>query len=500
MARDIWDWRPHPRQERFFCCPAQVRIAACGRRWGKTECLGIDAATLALAEARAGRECRQLIVAPSDSQARLLGGEVARRLQRAFEDGAISTWGLALVVRQRPALQITLHADLPGGSAAGAKQARALGPAVSQVLCRTAGTDGAGLRGLWAHRIIVDEAGRVPDVVMTEVLMPMLMDIGGDYALASSPFGRRSAFYRLFARGLQAAGEETKTDREPVTFAAFQCPTSDNPHLDHAFLEAQRDELSESMYRQEILAEFVDDFGAVFREEDIAGCLAADPRVRSDGKSLLSEPQAGRVYSAGIDWGRIHDFTVLCVLDTTDAPARLVLMQRWHGGTWEAQLREVAAQIVRFEPQQVTVDSSSIGDPLAESLTAAVRALQQQSGGPDPRPIALSRFKFTADSKQHLVDRLNLALSGRRLTYPSQKTLLTELRGFEYGLPGASGRAPTAARGGGHDDVVMALALAWWNAPEGLPEPPASQVLLGSQIALHRSGVGAIGGNPPGPA
>ena len=72
LAEQLWGWRRHRAQARFFCCPAQIRVAACGRRWGKTEALSIDIASLALDE----QNCRQLVVAPTDAQARLLGNEV----------------------------------------------------------------------------------------------------------------------------------------------------------------------------------------------------------------------------------------------------------------------------------------------------------------------------------------------------------------------------------------------------------------------------------------
>ena len=38
-------------------------------------------------------------------------------------------------------------------------------------------------------------------------------------------------------------------------------------------------------------------------------------------------------------------------------------------------------------------------------------------------------------------------------------------------------------RGSGHDDIVMALALAWYCAPDGAPPPPSS-LLLGAQVGL----------------
>jgi len=42
------------------------------------------------------------------------------------------------------------------------------------------------------------------------------------------------------------------------------------------------------------------------------------------------------------------------------------------------------------------------------------------------------------------------------------------------------------ARSGAHDDVVIALALAWYAAPEGAPPPMRERVLLGSQIGTGR--------------
>jgi len=66
---------------------------------------------------------------------------------------------------------------------------------------------------------------------------------------------------------------------------------------------------------------------------------------------------------------------------------------------------------------------------------------------------------------------------------------LGELRSFEYlGNAGPTGRTRTGARGSGHDDVVMALALAVYAAPESAPIPLGSQVLLGSQGGGARRG------------
>ena len=85
-----------------------------------------------------------------------------------------------------------------------------------------------------------------------------------------------------------------------------------------------------------------------------------------------------------------------------------------------------------------------------------------------------------------MIDHLTLGLSSRALQYPAHRVLLSELRGFEYGTAGASGRAKMGAKSGAHDDTVIVLALAWWAAPEELPPPMRPRVLLGSQLGIGR--------------
>ncbi len=466
LAREIWGWTPHPKQRELFCSPAQVTVAACGRRWGKSECLSMDLASLALAEWLAGHPCRQLVVAPTDVQTRLLGNEVQRLLLTASVQERLQPGHL--VIRQRPALTITFPEHGPTGRA----KPNGTGAGVS-VMFRTAGRDGRGMRGLWAHRIVVDEAAYVPDSVLSDVLMPMLLDRGGDYILASSPSGRRSAYYRLWARAMSAA-----TDTEGISYQAFQFPTSGNPHLDLAFLQSQQEEMGAAMFAQEYEARFVDDAEAVFQEEDIDGCLCADPYVSLVDGQLVSEPVPGHLYTIGIDWGRKLDFTVVAVLDSTEVPARLVGLWRWQRLGWEAQISQVAQIIAQFQPWAVLADGNSIGDPLIERLGDQIR--KECSPGRHLPPI--TRFMFGMDSKQMLVDRLTLRMAARSIRYPASRALLAELRSFEYGASGVSGRPRMGARSGAHDDCVVGLALAVYAAPDAAPVAPSERLLLGSNL------------------
>ena len=459
MAKTVWGWQPHKTQRELFCAEASVRVAACGRRWGKTECLSVDIATMALAE----RGCRQLLVAPTESQARLLGEAVRDRLDRALARGGPEGEGRTLAVRARPHLVLTVvgpDKEMPG----------------SEVLCRTAGRDGRNLRGLWAHRVVVDEAAYVPDRVLCEVLPPMLADKGGEFLLASSPNGRRSAFYRLYALG---TGPRPAGTGRGITYQGFQCPTTDNGHLDRAWLQSQRDEMGELLYAQEFEAKFIDDFGMVFREEDVDAAVAdlAGVSLNQDHTEIESTPAPDGCYVVGIDWGRKWDYTVVAVLDADQHPFRLVHLSRWRTTGWNTQAADAAGIIARFKPRRVLADGSSLGDPIADMLDREI-ALKI---GPGISCPMVERFTFSPESKQSLIDGLNVSLSARTVLFPPHPALVHELKNFEY-ASGGPGRLKMAARGSGHDDCVIALALALRGAPDPAARSAGPGLLLGSSL------------------
>jgi hypothetical protein len=470
-AQEWWNWQPHPAQLALFSSDASVRVAACGRRWGKTESLSIDIATLALAE----RGSHQLIVAPTLVQARLLGDAVRDRLEQAFVRGGPVLEGRSLAVRSHPHLLLTIKEENSRGDE-------------SQISCRTAGRDGRSLRGLWAHRIIVDEAAYVPDRVLCEVLPPMLADKGGEFLLASSPNGRRSVFYRWYARGLTVMPRDgdSESDGESVSYAAFQCATIDNPHLDKAWLRAQRDDMGELLYAQEFEAKFIDDFGMVFREEDIEAAIAEIPGVVLRDHTVDSEPQRGHLYVAGIDWGRKYDYTVVAILDTGQSPMRLVHLSRRRSASWRAQAEEVAQILVRFGTRRILVDNNSMGDSVAEMLAEQMdkQLIEKRTRNATWHP-RVDRYNFGSETKQTLIDKLNIGLSARALQFPPHPALVEELRNFEY-APGGPGRLKMAARAGGHDDCVIALALAFFTAPHPTAPRKNFGIMLGSQLGLGR--------------
>ena len=150
------------------------------------------------------------------------------------------------------------------------------------------------LRGEGLNFCVLDECAFLDERAWVEVLRPALADRQGGALFISTPKGR-NWFWRIF----QAAHDDS-------AWRAFHFTSYDNPYIPPGELDALKAQISERAYRQEILAEFVEDGGGVFRR--VAEAATATPQDRAI---------PGHSYAAGLDWGRTGDFTVIAVLDVT---------------------------------------------------------------------------------------------------------------------------------------------------------------------------------------
>jgi len=402
-------WLPHPGQREFLLHPAKIKVLACGRRWGKTDVC----ATRILYSLFQKSPARHILLAPTLDQASLLF-ERTVELLRALCDHEGTKGDLKVRRSPYPRLEFGEH----------------------RVTARS-GHLGRSLRGNEATDIIVDEAAYVPEDLVTEVAMPMLATTDGSLTLISTPRGLNH-FWRFFRMGQE--GEHGIWSR--------QAPSSESPFVSEAFLEIQRELITERAFRTEYLAEFVDLQGKVFRTEAVDACLV--PRI---------EPPPCGPYVAGVDWARYDDYTAVAVLEGTARSARLAHIERFHGPSWKDQVDRVASILRQFNVRKAVGDATGAGDPLTEELQRAV-------AGPKIEP-----YPFTAPSKAQLIDRLVWAFENRQIQMTPEPDLLRELQHFEASTT-ESGHRKLQARSGFHDDLVIALALALQALPKGAAVMP----------------------------
>ena len=374
---------PHPGQATVHDHQARFKVLACGRRWGKTrlgvnECLDV-----------AARGGRAWWVAPSYKMSevgwrplRRIGGSIGAEVRKVDRQVLI--------------------------------------PGAGEVSVRSADKPDS-LRGEGLDFVVMDECAFITEEAWIEALRPALSDRQGEAMFISTPKGR-NWFWRLYMRG---------QDDNESEWRSWSFPTSANPYIAAAEIAAAREQLPEATFRQEYLAEFIDDAGLVFR--NITECVG----------DLPEHPSSNQRYVMGVDWGQVNDFTVLIVMESPSC--RVCDIDRFNQIGWDVQRARLVELAEEWGVSTILAEHNSIGGPNIEQL---------QSEG-----LPVKGFQTTSQSKQDVMVALQLAFERGDITIPDDDVLINELRAFEAErLP--SGRWRYSAPDGVHDDTVIALSLA----------------------------------------
>lgn len=269
-------------------------------------------------------------------------------------------------------------------------------------------------RGRSYSRVAIDEAGFAPNLLTAwrASIRATLADRRGGALFLGTPKGTGD-FHKLYAQAEQDASGEWR---------AFRIGTRENPHIDPAEVEAARRMLPSEVFAQEFEGVPADDGGNPFGLDAIRECIAPLSQA---------SPECW-----GVDLAKSQDWTVAVGLDRDGAVCRL---ERWQAA-WSVT-RERLAKMIGDRPAQI--DSTGVGDPIVEDLRKVCRKAEG--------------FKFTSQSKQQLMEGLQLAIQLREIRLPDG-WLRSELEafGFRYSGRGAVAYEATV----GHDDGVCALALA----------------------------------------
>lgn len=397
----------YPLQQAILDHPSRFKVLACGRRWGKTT---LDVYILAQ---------------------RVLRGE---------------TWGYFSVTYKNLAETYRELRNLLAPVTTRASQTEGRievkgGGLLEFWSLPTASKDTA--RGRKYHGLVVDEAAFIPngEYVWNAVIRPTLADERGFALITSTPNGRNH-FFQWFNRALDK-------HKYPDWFS-WSYPTSTNPRIAPEELAAIENETPELYFKQEYLAVFLENSGAVFRR--INECASLIPVVSSEGfVASQTEPIEGRRYCFGVDWAQKFDYTVITVMDMETK--QLVAFDHFNGIDWSLQRGRLAALAAKWKPESIIAESNSIGSPNIEAL---------QSEG-----LPVRSFETTANSKPPLIESLVLAFERGEIAIIDDPLLKSELMAYERKVNPITGRSQYSAPVGMHDDCVMALALAWHGCTVG---------------------------------
>lgn len=405
----------HARQEEIRLHPARFKVIANGRRFGKTRL------AVALTFECAVNGGRAWWIAPT--YAMTLPGW---RLLQA----------LALQV---PGAQIH-RSDRYISFASG-----------GEVWAKT-GDDPDALRGEGLDLVVLDECAFMVERVWNEAIRPALADRNGRGIFISSPQGR-NWFWRLWSYAASEQDPEWK---------AFRFSSYENPFLNPSELDAAKKTMPERIYSQEILAQFLEDSGIVFR--NVRQCVRAvmqaarskeqKEQSTAETRNLVSDlgtsPEALPYpfdefsFVMGLDWAQKNDFTVDYVGCTETH--EVVDGDRFNQIDFAFQRERIKEKVEQWHVSFVLAESNAIGSPNIEAL---------QNDG-----INVFGFETTNKSKDELIRALALAFEKQDIWIPEDEGLIAELEAYEVKrLP--SGKWQYSAPEGMFDDRVIALALTY---------------------------------------
>ena len=290
------------------------------------------------------------------------------------------------------------------------------------------------VRSITAHGIVIDEIADVPEQAWTAVLRPALISTRGWMWGIGTPRGRNwfyqqwhlagerhdSASFRAPTLGAEIVGGRLVRKQHPL----------ENLTVEWDEVEQLYRTMPEYLFRQEILAEFVDQGGGVFR--GVRDCI----------RDAL--PLHHHTHVAGLDWALTTDYTVLTIVDATDGA--VVHVDRFNGAEYAMQRERIAAACRRFGIDVLLAEANAMGKPNNDML--------RDMGVP------VRDFTTTSSTKAEIIRGLAAAFEQRRIGIPHDDTLLAELESYEAKrLEGGAVRY--SAPDGMHDDCVISLALAW---------------------------------------
>ena len=279
--------------------------------------------------------------------------------------------------------------------------------------------DPTSLQGDRVTAAFVDEAHDLNPEAWAN-FMPALADSDG--RLVAIGIARGKGNFRTYWQ----VGQE----QDPRYYSA-SVTSLEHPNIDEEALEEFKRDLTDAQYRQQYLAEWVEDDGTVFKNFD--DCFDSE----------WEEPQESH-YLMGLDLGKIEDYTVAYVVDI--GRMQFVATDRFNGLDYTLLGPRIANLYKRYRCQTVHLDGSGIGEPVADML--------RNEG------CAVSSFKFTNDSQARLVSTLAAEVEHGRVHFGKNDEVLKKEMALCEGsvLPGGGGKYSHPP--GYHDDAVMAAGLA----------------------------------------
>ena len=277
------------------------------------------------------------------------------------------------------------------------------------------------IRGNTFDYMVVDEMAFTRAELWDEVLSATVLVKGKKVIFISTPKGRNH-FHKLC---MQPNYDER--------YAYFHFTSYDNPMIDPRELDERKRSLPDYVFRQEYLAEFIDNASGIFR--NVSQCIGEGVKT-------------AKMY-AGLDIGRADDYTVLTIINQD---GQMVTAHRWRHDEWSKIIEKVATLIKQYNATTL-VEVNNQGDVFFEMLQTRCKNL-------------IHPFVTTSKTKPIIIEDLAVAFEQQAISIVNEQWLIDELDNFSYIYNPNTRNVSYSAPAGLHDDGVISTALAWHSRKE----------------------------------
>lgn len=283
------------------------------------------------------------------------------------------------------------------------------------------------LRGYTVTGILcIDEAAYISDAVISDV-MPWVDANKAPIVFTSTPVGRQGLFYKFYIEGLQ--------DNEDQYFSYDWAKYDTSLLLTEERKQFYQRTLPRDKYITDILGEFLDSKSPVFG--DYSSVLTND--IDPDDT----------VYYFGIDWatGVGGDETAIAIFNSK---LQLVAIIHFKDKDETETINLITELAKKYRPKKITVELNSIGRVFFGLLDKALKNARIST--------QLKGFTTTNESKETIVNKLQVAIQNKEVTLLRDPDLDIELSMFEMKLTPTNKRQ-YMAKAGFHDDMIMAICI-----------------------------------------
>ena len=243
-------------------------------------------------------------------------------------------------------------------------------------------------------------------------------------------------------------------DFESDVYEHYRVTSYDNKFIDKKELDDERKLMTEVEFGQEYLAEFMDDRYSVFPQKLIDQATNFNEKFRE-------KPENDIQYVMGVDLGKKRDSTVIVIGHKEENHIYVDVVKEVKypvdGLFWRNTLREIENYIKLFNPTEVFIDQTGIGDNPTENLR---NSLIEQNIMTYIKGVDFTRR--VKNGRHGLVNSLLIKFERGEIHFPFCEKLIRQLKNIRF----EASDSPEHSSGTygkythiGHDDFVMAFTL-----------------------------------------